>query len=150
MKRVEIKKCSNLNEKQLHWALLLDADPDKDVVMEYLPDSEMYVLNVNDEAVSEAVMTLREDGQIELKNLATDPAHRKMGYAKMLIEHLFTIYHGQYEKMYVGTSHAGLYEHFGFTYAYTIKNFFVDNYPEPIIDEVMGPCIDMIYYKRLL
>ncbi len=143
-----IEKITELAEKRRYMDLLLLADPEEDVVMAYLPAGELFVLFADDVAVCEAVMTRRPDG-IELKNLATDPVHQKKGYAGRLIEFLCGHYKGLYEAMFVGTAFPGLYERWGFQYVYTVKNFFVDNYKEPIIDEGRL-CVDMIYYVRAL
>jgi hypothetical protein len=55
----------------------------------------------------------------------------------------------RYAKMYVGTSKPEVYEGMGFERAYTVGNFFVDNYSEPVYDE--GElCVDMFYLVRPL
>lgn len=36
----------------------------------------------------------------------------------------------------------GYYERYGFVQDHVVKNFFTDNYPEPIIDNGK-PCVDM-------
>ncbi|MDL2206605.1 GNAT family N-acetyltransferase [Eubacteriales bacterium OttesenSCG-928-N13] len=147
MDRFEFRQMQSLKDKQALREMLLDADPDWDVVMAYLPDGEVFVLTLHDVPVCEAVMVWREDDQIELKNLATDRAHQRKGYARQLVHHLFGHYQGRCDWMYVGTAFPGLYERLGFEYAYTVENFFIDNYPEPIIDEGRQ-CVDMIYYRR--
>lgn len=131
------------------WELLFLADPDRDMVMKYLPQGEMYALFEGDEPVCQAVMFERDDGQLELKNLATDPAHQRKGYARRLIDQLCARYATRYQTLYVGTAFYGLYEHMGFSYAYTIPRFFTDNYPEPVYDEGRQ-CVDMLYFKRTL
>jgi ribosomal protein S18 acetylase RimI-like enzyme len=129
--------------------LLLLADPEWAVVEKYLYEGEMYVLFEGGEAVAEAVVTIREDGACELKNLATAPAFQRKGYARALVDYAARQMAGRFERMYVGTSKPELYERMGFTPAYTVKNFFVDNYSEPIWDE--GElCVDMYYLVRAL
>lgn len=126
--------------------LLLLADPDEDMVDRYLEAGDMYVLYENDAPVCEAVVMAREDGQLELKNIATDEAHQNKGHARRLIAHIRQRYADRYELLYVGTADAGvvIYEKLGFTRSYVLPNFFVDNYPEPIFDGGMQ-CVDMIY-----
>lgn len=127
--------------------LLLMADPEWAVVEKYLYQGEMYALFVGETAVAEALVTYRPDGACELKNLAVDPAFQRKGYARMLVEHVAREMSGRFEKMYVGTSGPGLYERMGFVRAYTVENFFVDNYSEPIWDE--GELLkDMHYLVR--
>ena len=51
--------------------------------------------------------------------------------------------------MFVGTTAPTepFYAQLGFAYSHTVKNFFVDNYPEPIFEDGIQ-CIDMRYLKR--
>ncbi len=127
--------------------LLLLADPEWAVVEKYLANCELYALFEGETPVAEAVVTVREDGACELKNLATDPAHQRKGYARTLVEFLAQEMAGRFDRMYVGTSGPKLYEKMGFTRAYIVKNFFLDNYSEPIWDE--GELlIDMHYLVR--
>ena len=124
--------------------LLLLADPEWAVVEKYLDQGEMYALFEGETAVAEALVTYRPDGACELKNLAVDPAFQRKGYARMLVEHVAREMSERFEKMYVGTSGPKLYERMGFVRAYTVENFFVDNYSEPVWDE--GELLKDMYY----
>ena len=137
--------------KEAYMPLLLDADPNRALVEAYLPEGDMYVLLVDGAAAAEAVVTRREDGACELKNLATAPEIRGRGYAGRLIRHLFKLYQLQYPRMFVGTSPAnvGFYRRFGFEPAYVEKDFFTKNYDPPIVED--GETLtDMIYLSRAL
>ena len=137
--------------KAAYMPLLLDADPSEAMIEKYLDDGEMYVLLVNGQAASEAVVTRRDDGDYEIKNLATAPDSRGRGYAGRLIRHLFKLFANRGGRMYVGTSPAmvGFYEQFGFRRDYVEKDFFTRNYPEPIIED--GAVLtDMIYLVKAL
>lgn len=121
--------------KKAYLPLLLEADPNPAMIDLYLEDGEMYVLMVNGNPVSVAVVLSKEDGICELCNLATDRAHRHQGYARKLLLHLFKLYQPRCRRMKVGTdpSMAGFYTRFGFQYAYTRKDFFTQNYHPPIV-----------------
>lgn len=135
--------------KKAYLDLLLLADPCEEMIDRYI-DGEMFVLFEGNEAVCECVMHEREDGQIELKNLATQPEKQRRGYASALVREMFRIYAGRYRKMYVGTCGAeSFYTSLGFTYAYTDEGFFTLNYPEPVIDNGVQ-CIDMTYFSKEL
>ena len=137
--------------KEACMALLLDADPSEELVRGYLDEGEMYIVVVNGQTASEAVVVQRDDGAYEIKNLATVPELRGRGYAGRLIRHLFRIFASRGERMYVGTSpsNIGFYERFGFEKSYVEKNFFTDNYPEPIVED--GEVLtDMIYLVKTL
>jgi len=130
--------------------LLLEADPSIELVKKYLKNGDLYALKLNNEIVSVAVV-LGVDSEIcELKNIATKEEYRNMGYGKKLIKYLFSIYKAKYAKMIVGTSENNIpfYAKSGFDkYVKTVKNFFVDNYDEEIIDGDLQ-CIDMYYYSK--
>ena len=140
-----VREAIGPDEKRKYWDLLLLADPEEEAVLKYLDRGRMFVVESKGQGVAEAVVAEREDGQLELKNLATDPANQHQGHATQLIEYIRTAFAGKYDKLYVGTAWEGLYERWGFEYAYTVKNFFVDNYQEMIFDEGRQ-CIDMIYF----
>lgn len=136
-------------DKKRFLDLLLDADPYEPMLDLYLEKGEMFVLYKDKVPVSECVLLERADGEMELKNLATAPAFQRRGYARRLVEAMVKRYAGRYRYLYVGTSNPAVYQPMGFEYAYTVKNFFVDHYPEPIIDEGVR-CVDMIYLRRPL
>ena len=137
--------------KEAYMPLLLEADPSEAMIREYLADGEMYVLLVNGQAASVAVILRREDGAWELKNLATDPNLRGMGYATSLMAYLFKLLSVRCDKLYVGTSPANVpfYEKLGFSVTHVEKDFFTRHYDSPIVEngEVLR---DMIFLARSL
>jgi len=148
-KSINVRKIEN---KLDYLDLLLEADPSKEAIDKYINDSVMYGLEVNDKIVTVAVLTEVNKHTIELKNLATDKDYRHRGYGKRLLKSLFGNYKQKYDKMIVGTSENNIpfYVKQGFDhYENTIKNFFIDNYDEEIIDNGLK-CIDMYYYSKNL
>ena len=146
--KMKIEKVVNDKEKYLN--LLLEADPEEDVVKAYLDKGDMFVGIVDGKAVAEIVITKVKNDECELKNIATLPEARGNGYAQKLIKYVFEEYKGKYKKMIVGTTENMIpyYVLNGFTrYHHTVKNFFVDNYKEPIYDGDLH-CIDMYYYYK--
>ena len=137
-------------DKEKYMELLLEADPEKEVIEKYLKDGELFVLTYKDEVACVAVVTKVNDATCELKNIATIEKFRGQGYGKKMIKYLFDNYKQKYEKMIVGTSENNIpfYVKAGFDKYYkTIKNFFIDNYKEEIIDGDLH-CIDMYYYSK--
>lgn len=146
--KMKIEKVVKDKEKYLN--LLLEADPEEDVVKAYLDKGDMFVGIVDGKAVAEIVITKVNNDECELKNIATLPEARGNGYAQKLIKYVFEEYKGKYKKMIVGTTENMIpyYVLNGFTrYHHTVKNFFVDNYKEPIYDGDLH-CIDMYYYYK--
>lgn len=147
---MQIKKIND--NKNEYMNLLLDADPDIDIVKEYLEYGDLYVGIVDNKPVCEIVITKYDETTCELKNIATLPEYRGKGYASELIKYVFEVYKAKYEKMVVGTTENMIpfYVLNGFrTYHHTIKNFFIDNYKEEVWDGDFQ-CIDMYYYSKEL
>jgi len=132
----EIRKISA--NKRHYLPLLLEADPSEAMIGRYLDDGEMYVLLINGQPVSAAVVLRKEGGVCELCNIATVKEQRGKGYASKLIRHLIRLYQPRCEKMEVGTARQLMpfYERFGFRYERTIKDFFLnENYVGVCFDE---------------
>ena len=149
VKRSIVIKKEKENKEQ-YMDLLLEADPSKDMINDYLKDGELFVLTYNDKIACVAVVIKIDNETIELKNIATKEEYRGQGYAKKMLKYLADNYKQKYNKMLVGTSENNIpfYVKQGFDkYEKTIKNYFVDNYDEEIIDGDVH-CIDMYYYSK--
>ena len=147
---IVIKKEKENKEKYMD--LLLEADPEKEVVEKYLQDGDLFVLTYKEEVACIAVITKVDDNICELKNIATARNYREQGYGKKMIKYLFDNYKQKYDKMIVGTTENNIpfYVKQGFDkYEKTIKNYFIDNYDKEIIDGDLH-CIDMYYYSKNL
>ncbi len=136
-------------EKREFRELLLLADPSEEMVGRYLTAGEMFVWR--DEAgnvIGEAVV----DDSGEVKNLAVVPHRQGQGWGRRMLEDLCGHYKGVYPELKVGTSNGGVafYERCGFRYSRTIRGFFTDNYPGPVIDGDGSLCTDMIVLMRRL
>ena len=139
------------NKKQ-YLTLLLLADEQEDMIDRYLNQGTMYVLEDNG-IKAECVLTNEGDGILEIKNIATDPAHQRKGYGRALIDSVVQKYAGKYSVLQVGTGDSPatipFYEKCGFVRSHKIPNFFTDNYDHPIIDDGIL-LVDMVYLQRLL
>ena len=145
---VNIKKEKDNKEQYLN--VLLEADPNRDMVERYLKEGELFILTYEEKVACVAVVTKVDDATVELKNIATVPLYRGQGYGKKMIKYLFDNYKQKYQKMIVGTSENNIpfYVKQGFErYEKTIKNFFVDHYPKEIWDGDLH-CLDIYYYSK--
>ena len=144
-------KISKVEENKTEYMkILLEADPDENIVNQYLEKGDLYVGENDGIAVCVCVITKYDDQTCELKNIATLPEARGNGYAGKMIQHVFELYKKHYKRMIVGTTENMIpfYVLNGFTrYHHTVKNFFIDNYKEEIWDGNMQ-CIDMYYYSK--
>lgn len=139
-------------DKEKYIDLLLEADPDENVVKKYIDNGDMYIGIRDDEVVCEIIIIKVNDEECELKNIATVEKYRGKGYAQEMIKYVFEKYKETYKRMIVGTSENMIpfYVLNGFTkYHHTVKNFFIDNYEEAIWDGNLQ-CIDMYYYYKEL
>ena len=145
---INIKK--EKDNKEQYMDLLLEADPSKDMINNYLKNGELFVLTYKDDVACIAVVTKIDEDTVELKNIATKKEFRGNGYGKKMLKYLADNYKQKYKKMLVGTTENNIpfYVKQGFDkYEKTIKNFFVDNYDEEIWDGDLH-CADMYYYSK--
>lgn len=139
-------------DKKKYISLLLLADEQENMIDRYLERGTMYVLFDN-QVKCECVVTDEGNGILEIKNIATEPAYRGMGYGKALLEYIAHKYKDKYAIMQAGTGDSPLtipfYEKCGFTRSHMVKNFFTDNYDHPIYEGGVQ-LVDMIYLKKNL
>ena len=147
---IVIKKEKEKENKEQYMDLLLEADPSKDMINDYLRDGELFVLTYKETIACVAVVIKVDNNTCELKNIVTVEKYRGQGYGKKMIKYLIDNYKQKYDKMVVGTTENNIpfYVKQGFDkYEKTIKNYFVDNYDEKIWDGDLQ-CIDMYYYSK--
>lgn len=75
---MEIKKINN-EEKEKYMDLILEADPDKEVVKKYINNGDMYGIFENEKCVCEIIITKVDKDTCELKNISTDINFRGKG-----------------------------------------------------------------------
>jgi len=147
MNILEIKS----NKKQF-LPLLLLADEQEDMVDRYLDIGTMYVLDDNG-IRCECVVTDEGSGILEIKNLATVPAHQGKGYGRAMIEFVAEKYKSTHAVLQVGTGDSPLtipfYEKCGFSRSHIVTDFFTEHYDHPIFENGIQ-LIDMIYLRRSL
>ena len=147
MKIEEIKE----NKKE-YIQLLLLADEQEDMIDKYLERGTMFVL-CDDSVKAECVITDEGDGVLEIKNIAVVPQSRNRGYGRALIQFVERRYKGEFRILQVGTGESPLtipfYLKCGFVKSHRIRNFFTDNYRNPIFENGVQ-LRDMIYLKKKL
>lgn len=138
--------------KKEYLDLLLLADEQENMIDRYLNRGTMYVLE-DDGVKAECVVTDEGDGILEIKNIATDPAHQRKGFGKALIDFVANHYARDYSILLVGTgdspSTIPFYEKCGFVRSHIIPNFFTDNYDHSIIEDGVQ-LVDMVYLQRTI
>ncbi|MDR2982958.1 MAG: GNAT family N-acetyltransferase [Puniceicoccales bacterium] len=147
---MEISKITENKKRFLD--LLLLGDEQEDMIDRYLEQGEMFALFDGD-LKSICVVVQVDAVSCELKNIATYQKYQGRGYGRALIGFISDHYRGKYRTMLVGTgdvpSTLSFYEHCGFRPSHRVKNFFVDNYTQPIFEDGIQ-LVDMVYLKKEL
>ena len=145
-------KIYQVKDKKKYMPLLLLADEQESMIEKYIQDSTTYVLD--DGGVKGEITVLKiSDDILEIKNLAVHPQFQRKGYGKALIDFVCNEFKDTYSILQVGTGDSQLtipfYEKCGFVKSHKVKNFFIDNYDHPIIENGVR-LVDMIYLKKAI
>ena len=140
-------------DKRRYLPLLLVGDEQEEMVMRYLPHGSLFVC-FDPDPCAVAVVADEGDGCCELKNLAVEPCRQRQGHGRRMVAFVVRRYAEQgYRTLRVGTGETpasfAFYSACGFTLSHRVKNFFTDNYPQPIWDD--GVLLtDMVYFIKEL
>lgn len=143
-----MNKCNLILEKlrsadELPFSLLLMADETIAAIEKYIYDAAVYIVYEAgaDVPLAVAVLYANTNREVELKNIAVLEAARNSGIGSWLLNRLKKIAAAdRFERMVVGTPDAAFlqlrfYEKNGFKKYAVRKNYYLDNYPEPIIEQ---------------
>ena len=119
--------------------LLLLADETPEAIFAYVHDSEVWVLLQQQAVVAVACVLEMDTRYVELKNLAVATALQGQGVGSGFLTALKHHYAATHAQMWVGTADVGqaqqrFYQRHGFVRVGTRERFFIENYPEPIIE----------------
>lgn len=140
-------------EDTLPMSILLLADETLEAIRRYIYQCDVYVL-VPDNARPIGVFALHHNSpeEIELKNMAVLEAFQGRGLGSYMLDEVQRIAaRGGYRKVIVGTATVGrqldFYIKNGFSPFGLRKNFFLENYPDPIMEDGERLC-DMILLEK--
>lgn len=137
-KNIVLRKIS-INES-IPYQLLLDADPSRALIDNYLPTSEVYVAILGDKQVGVYLLYPESADVVELKNIAVDEQYQRMGIGKMMLKDAVQRAAAKgFKTIIIGTGNSSigqlyLYQKIGFQITGIKKNFFTDNYPETLYE----------------
>ena len=129
--------------EHLPWSLLLDADPNQELVKSYLARSRVLIAYPEQEPENIlGILVYEEQAEAwEILNVAVAPAVQNHGIGRQLLQRcLQEILSGTDGKQILIktgdlTSPAlALYQKVGFQKVGFVKDYFVENYPEPIFE----------------
>lgn len=142
-------------DDQIPYELLLLADPSKELIDAYLTSSNVFVARNNGEVIGVGVLFQLTAETVEIKNIAVKPTFQGQGIGSNLIEHLvqFAMSNGQ-KTICIGTANSStgqlyLYQKLGFEITDIKRNFFTDNYPEPIFENTIQAKHMLMLTKQL-
>ncbi|WP_211227919.1 GNAT family N-acetyltransferase [Spirochaeta cellobiosiphila] len=131
-------------------SLLLQADPNEDLVCRYLKTGSCYVTEIENEIVAVILIMTTKKGTMEIMNLSVREDWQNKGIGKQLILHVIDDIKKlkDIRTIEIGTGNPGaiqmlLYQKCGFRIVGIDFDFFRRNYPEPIYENGIE-CRDMI------
>jgi ribosomal protein S18 acetylase RimI-like enzyme len=149
-------KISKLEKQdKIPYALLLLADPSQENIDKYLPKSAVYILEKEKQVLGCYVLFVIDTETAEIKNIAIDPLYQGKGMGTLLLRHAIDqAKSSKFKKLIIGTGNSSvgqlyLYQKLGFRIYSIIKDFFIRNYNEPIIENGIV-CKDMIMLEKEL
>lgn len=135
---IKIQKTRQITKE--HWQLYLLADPERNVIQSYLAKCQLWEARHDQRLVGVIALEDHKNKQLEIKNLAVAPAQQGHGIATGLIH--FAIDQARqnsYRQVIVGTGSTSakqllLYQRCGFRVTAIKRNFFLNNYDQPIYE----------------
>lgn len=132
-------KYLEIDPKEAPLPLLLEADPSDKMIKSYLPDSWCYAAKSNGEVVGVCIAKRIRDKTAEILNISVHPHHQKAGIGTRLLSFaLKKLIDKRVQRVELGTGTFGYqlayYQRFGFRVESVIKNYFLENYEEPVFE----------------
>ena len=127
-------------DEKIPYDLLLLADETLEAIDRYTFGSDIYVLEQENKIIATYVLQSINKNEIEIKNIAVVTDCQGQGIGKLLLrDAACRAKRKGFKTIIVGTGDAAfkqlyLYQREGFEVFDIKKNFFIDNYPEPIFE----------------
>jgi GNAT superfamily N-acetyltransferase len=133
-------------------SLLLMADETAEAIERYIHQCEVYVAVQGKSEVGVCALYRNSAEAVEIKNMAVIESLRGKGLGSWMLEEIRRIADRDgYTRIIVGTATVGrqldFYLRNGFSLLDIRKNFFLENYPEPIVEDGQVLC-DMVVLER--
>jgi ribosomal protein S18 acetylase RimI-like enzyme len=119
--------------------LLLMADPSEEKINSYLKGAVCFAAFINTNLVGVCVTNVNVDGEVEIFNIATVSNVQGQGIGSKLLEFVISELGKRHvNRLVLGTGTFGyqlvFYQRLGFRVDTVVKDFFIDNYDEPIYE----------------
>lgn len=135
-----MKQISKEGISTLHYDLLLEADPNKSVVDDYLKRGLIYEKRSNEQLLGILVLLPTRPKTLEIVNIAVHPDHQNKQLGQEILH--FAIDYAKahsFDTLEIGTGSTSfmqlyLYQKVGFRLTHIDHDFFLIHYSEPIIE----------------
>jgi N-acetylglutamate synthase-like GNAT family acetyltransferase len=148
-----IRELKNLQE--IHFELLLSADPSRKQVHQYIRKATVFCLEENGELIGCYAFAAVDQEVVEIKNIAVQEHHQRQGHGTVMLNDAIDKARAmQFKKIIIGTGNSSigqlhLYQKVGFRISDVKKDFFSLNYEQPIFENGIE-CRDMIVLTKEL
>ncbi|PRB02371.1 GNAT family N-acetyltransferase [Chryseobacterium sp. MYb7] len=128
------------SDSEIPYHLLLLADETKEAINQYIFNSDIYLLHNSTENIAVMALYKKSTTELEIKNIAVIESYRNKGIGSILMNKAKEIAkENHYKTLTVGTSDTGFqqirfYEKNDFIKSGILKDFFIENYPDPIYE----------------
>lgn len=142
-------------DEEIPFDLLELADPSSKQIKDYLDCGHCYVARLAYQTIGAIVLKEITPNTVEIKNIAVDESFQRKGYGKVLLRYAEKLSReSNYEKIIIGTGNSSvgqlaLYQEEGFEISHIEKNFFIENYEEPIFENGIQ-CKHLIVLEKKL
>jgi ribosomal protein S18 acetylase RimI-like enzyme len=143
------------NDEAVPYNLLLDADPSKELVDKYLANAAIYIAQLENKVIGTYVLFELHYDTVEIKNIAVEDDYQGKGIGKLMLHDAFERAKQKgYKKVIIGTANTSigqlyLYQKVGFEITDIKKNFFIDNYSEPLFENGLRVKHMIVLMKQL-
>jgi ribosomal protein S18 acetylase RimI-like enzyme len=126
--------------EDIPYTLLMEADPSRKLIDGYLPSSKIYIASLDDTIVGVYVLCPVNSEVVEIKNISVNDEHQEKGIGTLLLHDACRrAKENHFKEIIIGTGNTSigqlyLYQKVGFDIMSIKRNFFIDNYPEPIFE----------------
>lgn len=142
--------------RDAYLPLLMLADPLENMVRRYLSEGELFSwLNEDEETVGVIHVTPIQEEMAEINNIAVRDLYQGQGHGKRLMEEILKVLKERgYREVTVRTGNSSIgnlafYQKLGFRMVDIDQDYFVREYPEPIVENGIR-CRDRITFVRHL
>jgi len=138
-----------------HYQLFLSADPSRKIIDSYLSRAKGFELVCGKSLIGTILLLETRPNTVEIVNIAVDESYQNQGFGESLINFVINwVQEKQFHTIEIGTGSTSfaqlyLYQKCGFRVVNIDRDFFVDNYDEPIIENKLI-LKDMIRLKKEL